>query len=298
MYKNGSSGSGIGSSGSSGSGIGSSGMIKITKDLYNDKKYCMKISVGGSNHKTNYSVFFKLLSRLGGFVGLTTNKEYDSAFFYVKEDFWSLRGFLKRIVNSCGYGSVYSETCSSGYGCISYDQAVFMADSLCRQVILFANYGWGFYCFLLDNVYVIDNHKFVYLGIEHLIEVKNGSMSGEKIINFAVPFPEKMMIMRGGRGSGSGSGDVMNLFICQEIKDMNRLPFRIMYSATYYHLASLIIYCMFHKNICFSEDGGIGGVWDGGDALKILSVIVNTKLYYFLIRCLHNEPSKRILLWV
>ena len=107
----------------------------------------------------------------------------------MKDDFCSLRVFLKRIVDKCGYGSGYNDAYISGYGCISYDQAVFMADSLCQQVILFAGHGLGFYSFLLDNVYVVDNHKFIYLGIEHLVEVR------EKTINITVPFPEKMMII-------------------------------------------------------------------------------------------------------
>jgi hypothetical protein len=267
--------------------------VKITKDLYNDKKYNIKIMGGGGSRNGNIErIFFKLLSQLEGFIGFTTNKEYNSAFFYVKEDFCSLRVFLKRIVDCCGYGSGYNETSASGCGCISYDQAVFMADSLSRQIILFANCGWGFYCFLLDNVYVVDNHNFIYLGIEHLIEV------GEKIIHFTVPFREKHMIMYGGtgdagdaRGTGDSDRDNMNLFICSEIKNMKQLPFRIVYSATYYHLASLIIYCMFHKNICFSVD-------ESDDKIKTLSAIVNTKLYWFLIRCLHDDVSKRILLWI
>lgn len=254
--------------------------VKATKDLYNNKKYNIKIEgEGGGGELERNKVFFKLLSQLGGFVGLTTNKEYNSAFFYVKEDFCSLRVFLKRIVDRSGYGCGYNDTYRSGYGCISYDQAVFMADSLCQEVILFAGHGLGFYSFLLDNVYVVDNHKFIYLGIEHLVEVR------EKIVHFSVPFREKSAILQGGGGD-------TNLFICPEIKNINQLPFRIVYSATYYHLASLIIYCMFHKNICFSDDGG------DYSGVQTLSAIYNTKLYWFLIRCLHNEPSKRILLWI
>jgi len=248
--------------------VGSS-RVKITKDLYNDKKYNIKFTGGGEER-----IFFKLLSKLEGFIGFTANKEHNSAFFYAKEDFCSLRVFLTRIVDRCGYGNGYGED-----GGISYDQAVFMADSLSRQVILFASYGWGFYCFSLDNVYVVDNHNFIYLGIEHLIKME------EKIVHFTVPFREKTAILE-----GEGGGGDMNLFICPEIKNINQLPFRIVYSATYYHLASLIIYCMFHKNICFSV-GDYGGV-------QTLSAIYNTKLYWFLIRCLHNDHSKRILLWI
>jgi hypothetical protein len=268
--------------------VNSGSRIRIKKDLYNDKKYNMKIE--GANIAPKNKVFFTLLARLELWIGFTTNKEYNSAFFYVKEDFCSLRDFLKRIVDSCGYGSGYNDTGASGCGCISYDQAVFMADSLCRQIILFNDCGWGFYCFLLDNVYVVDNHKFIYLGIEHFIEVG----VEDKTINFTVPFPEKIAILREvASGYNSVAGDdgvIMNLFICPEIKDLKQLPFRIVYSASYYHLATLIIYCMFHKNICF------GG--DGGGNIQTLSPIGNTKLYWFLIRCLHNDPSKRNLLWL
>ena len=275
---------------------------KVTKDLYNDKKYNMKFLGGGGGGIERNKVFLKLLCRLGLWVGFTTNKEYNSAFFYVKDDFCSLRDFLKRNEDRHGYGNGYNDT--SVGGCLSYDDVVFMVDSLCQQIILFADSGWGFYCFLLDNVYVVDNHRFIYLGIEHLVEIKGGEV-GEKTIDFTIPFPEKMMIMRGGGGSGSGSGDVMNLFICPEIKDLNQLPFRIVYSATYYHLASLVIYCMFHKNICFGDYDGNGNDNDndndngnGNGVVELLSAIVNTKLYWFIIRCLHKDPSKRILLWI
>ena len=258
--------------------------VIVKKDLYNDKKYNIKIEGEGGGVIERNNVFFKLLSRLELWVGFTTNKEYNSAFFYVKDDFCSLRDFLKRNENRHGYGNGYNET--SVGGCLSYDESVFMVDSLCQQILLFSGSDWGFYCFLLDNVYVVDNHKFVYLGIEHLVEIKGGEVrcggvGRVKMINFTVPFPEKMMIMRGG-------GDIMNLFICPEIKNMNQLPVKLLYSSTYYHLASLIIYCMFHKNICF---GGGGGV-------EVLSAIVNTKLYWFLIRCLHKDHSKRFLLWI
>jgi len=258
--------------------------VIVKKDLYNDKKYNIKIigdgGIGGQERNNNM-VFLKLLARFDwGGVGFTTNKEYNSAFFYVKDDFCSLRDFLKRNEERYGYGNGYNET-SIG-GCISYDQAVFMVDSLSRQIILFSGsgsaFGWGFYCFLLDNVYVVDNHKFIYLGIEHMVQIKDDEV-GEKIIKFTVPFPEKSWIMR-------GSHDIMNLFICPEIKNINQLPFKIVYSSTYYHLASMIIYCMFHKNIYFGDDGGV------------LSPIVNTKLHWFLNRCLHKDASKRILLWI
>jgi len=269
--------------------FGGGSKIIIKKDLYNDKKYNMKIDGDGGigdEERNKYMVFLKLLSRFDwGGVGFTTNKEYNSAFFYVKDDFCSLRDFLKRNEERYGYGNGYNET-SIG-GCVSYDQAVFMADSLCQQILLFSGSGWGFYCFLLDDVYVVDNHKFVYLGIGRMVEIKSrvcgGNVeNGEKIINFTVPFPEKSSIMR-------GSHDIMNLFICPEIKNMNQLPFSIGYSATYYHLASMIIYCMFRKNICFDDDDDVGGV---------LTAIVNTKLYWFLNRCLHKDGSKRILLWI
>jgi hypothetical protein len=102
-----------------------------------------------------------------------------------------------------------------------------------------------------------------------------------------LPFPEKRLLSETG----------LNLFISPEIKNSNVLPFTILYSSTYYHLAALIIYCMFNKNICFYGSGSNEDM-DEKTIIKLLSGIVNTKLYWFIIRCTYNEPSKRILAWI
>ena len=244
----------------------------------------------------------KQLSQLGTsggmFSGLTVNKDFHSAFFYANHNCCSLREFLKNNIYINGHGSGYSfdnEYISSNNNhCnISYDQAVFMTDSLSKQICLLENMGYGFYCFLLDNIYVIDNHLFVYLGIEHLVSITSGNSgdsggngkSREKIIRFMTPYPEKTTIMNN------------NLFICPEIKFIKNIPCDILYSSTYYHLASFIIYCMFNKNICFKDEELIRDEELVRDR-ELLSSIKNTKLYWFLIRCIDNNPSKRILLWI
>ena len=273
--------------------------VNVVKDAFIDKKYIIKITNstmkgGGESGVDIYyknKLFITLLSRLGIFTGITVSKEYNSAFFYVRDDFCSLRDFLKKNVDKHGYGSGYS--CVSNYGndkyCnISYDMAIFMADSLCKQIALLEKMELGFYCFSLDNVYVIDNHKFVYLGIEHLIEIKRRDRNGnEKILQFMFPFPEKRLLLE----------MKSNLFISPEIKNIDVIPFWVLYSSTYYHLAALIIYCMFNKNICLG-DGGDSQVMDEKSIIKLLSGVVNTKLYWFLIRSTHNDGSKRVLVWV
>tara|TARA_B100000902_G_scaffold287283_1_gene273450 strand:- start:3792 stop:4373 length:582 start_codon:yes stop_codon:yes gene_type:complete len=60
-----------------------------------------------------------------------------------------------------------------------------------------------------------------------------------------------------------------------EIKNINSLPFVTNVSCIYYSIALLTIYCM---NINFNSD---------------LSEIYDTKLYFFLKRCLLKDPEKR-----
>jgi len=298
-------------------------VVEVIKDKFVDKKYIINIrnshGYGHGDGNTNYNkkIFFTLLKQLsqlgtsgGMFSGLTVSKDFNSAFFYANHNCCSLREFLKNNIYINGHGSGYSfdnEYISSNNNhCnISYDQAVFMSDSLSKQICLLENMGYGFYCFLLDNIYVIDNHLFVYLGIEHIVSItsnnsgNSGNLDGkgksrEKIIRFMTPYPEKTAIMNNINGSYDYNN---NLFICPEIKFIKNIPCSILYSSTYYHLASFIIYCMFNKNICFKDEELIRGEELVSD-VHVLSSIKNTKLYWFLIRCIDNNPSKRILLWI
>ena len=294
-------------------------VVEVIKDKFVDKKYIIKIGGGcgggsgggsGSGSGGGYGdgdgtykrkIFFTLLKQLSQlraageiFNGLTTGKDFCGAFFYVNHNCCSLREFFKNNITVNGNGSGYSFdneyiSGNNNHCNISYDQAVFMADSLTQQICLLEKMGYGFYCFLLDNIYVIDNHIFVYLGIEHIIPISGGARGGsrEKIIRFMVPYPEKTFITNHHELYDYNT----NLFICPEIKSIQNIPCSILYSSTYYHLASFIIYCMFNKNICFNDE-------ELGGHVELLSSIKNTKLYWFLIRCIDNEPSKRILLWI
>jgi hypothetical protein len=279
-------------------------IVEVIKDKFVDKKYIIKIT----NEEYKNKIFITLLKQLsqldiGIFNGITSSKDYCSAFFYANHKCCTLRDYLKNNITINGYGSGYSVdneyiSGNNNHCNISYDQAVFMASSLSQQICLLEKMGYGFYCFFLDNFYVIDNHIFIYLGIEHITPIVGNisSSSREKNIRFIAPYPEKASIMN------QLCDYKTNLFICPEIKLIQKIPCSILYSSTYYHLASIIIYCMFNKNICF-HDGEFDGNGDNEmriheNMIELLSSIKNTKLYWFLIRCIDYEPSKRILLWI
>jgi hypothetical protein len=279
--------------------------IEIIKDKFVDKKYIIKIKNGIENDGIENKIFITFLKQLsqlglGIFTGFTADKTYNSAFFYVNHNCCGFKEFLNYNITINGYGSGYNfdnEYISGNNNLcnISYDHAVFMANSLSQQIYLLEKMGYGFYCFSLDNVYVIDNHIFLYLGIEHLIRILEVDVkvkvndyknkSREKVIRFISPYPEKTFIIN------ETYDYKTNLFISPEIKFIKNIPCSILYSSTYYHLASFIIYSMFNKNICFNNNDKVFDI-------ELLSSIKNTKLYWFLIRCIDKQPSKRILLWI
>jgi hypothetical protein len=74
--------------------------------------------------------------------------------------------------------------------------------------------------------------------------------------------------------------------IAPEIQRLMTLPSYATYKAAYYSLGSLIIFCL---------------AADDEKSTKIplrLEFIADTKLYWFLLRCIDPEPSARLLLFV
>ena len=79
-----------------------------------------------------------------------------------------------------------------------------------------------------------------------------------------------------------GNGDE---FISPELENNTSLPIIVTITSTYYSLALLCIKCL----------GGLAG--KAGDDF-ILNSIRNTKMYFFLKRCLEKDPKKRYFLYL
>ena len=122
-----------------------------------------------------------------------------------------------------------------------------------------------FYNFDPDNILVVDDCKFLYLSTEHLKEIKNNNLY---IYN---PIKKNMG------------------YLSHELHNISSIPIIIHYKTIFYSLGLFII-----NNL-------VDELTSNDIQEVLLDCIVNikgTKLYYFLERCLQDEPTKRFLIYV
>jgi len=122
-----------------------------------------------------------------------------------------------------------------------------------------------FYNFDPDNILVVDDCKFLYLSTEHLKDIKNN--------NLYVYNPIK-------KNMG---------YLSPELHNVSSIPIIVHYKTIFYSLGLFII-----NNL-------VDELTSNDIQEVLLDCIVNirgTKLYYFLERCLQDEPTKRFLIYV
>jgi hypothetical protein len=141
--------------------------------------------------------------------------------------------------------------------------------SLSKQIAyLLKNESMCFYKLDISNILVIDDCKFIYLSCEDLNDVKEN-----KIIIY--------------RPISKTTG-----YLSPELKNAFSIPILVSYKTIFYSLGSFIL-----DNITSNEETN-EEIKEETNIENKLSNIKDTKLYYFLKRCLYNEPKKRILLYV
>jgi hypothetical protein len=123
-----------------------------------------------------------------------------------------------------------------------------------------------FYQFTSENIIVIDNTKFIYLSLNHLKKI----IEGTELIKFVAPFD------RDG-------------FVSPELLKVKLVPSTINYRTIYYSLGLLVMDCLFDY-INQEIDINIKELKD----TNILNPIKETKLFYLIKRCLHEDPTSRV----
>jgi hypothetical protein len=123
-----------------------------------------------------------------------------------------------------------------------------------------------FYQFTSENIIVIDNTKFIYLSLNHLKKI----IEGTELIKFVAPFD------RDG-------------FVSPELLEVKLVPSTINYRTIYYSLGLLVMDCLFDY-INQEIDINIKELKD----TNILNPIKETKLFYLIKRCLHEDPTSRV----
>jgi hypothetical protein len=145
---------------------------------------------------------------------------------------------------------------------LQYDECVKLAQCIGQQLFYLEKYAHTFSWFNNDNILVIDESSFLCVGLEQLMPVDAFGR-----IWFTTPFSNKQP------------------HIAPEIKRLYILPSYVTYKAAYYSLGSLITFLL--------VDAEYGELYK-----NIIGFIADTKLYWFLLRCIDDEPNARLLLFV
>jgi hypothetical protein len=151
---------------------------------------------------------------------------------------------------------------------INYENTLKIIISLCKQFqYLISIEHKCFYEYIIENIIVIDNDKFIYLSNEGLLKLSESN----KII-FTKPFNREG-------------------FISPELIKINSIPAELNYKTIYYSLGALVVYFLFDKNI--NNKDGLKY-----DLNEILKPIEGTKLFGLLNRCLFEEATRRSIIYI
>ena len=151
---------------------------------------------------------------------------------------------------------------------INYENTLKMIVSLCKQFQYLITIKYEcFYKYIIENIIVIDDDKFIYLSNEDLIKLSKSNK-----IKFIKPFNREG-------------------FISPELLKITSIPSELNYKTIYYSLGALVVYFLFDKNINNKDSSKY-------DLNEILKPIEGTKLFGLLNRCLCEEASERSIIYI
>jgi hypothetical protein len=142
-----------------------------------------------------------------------------------------------------------------------------MIDDLTKQMNYLKKYNYGFYGFNINDILVIDG-TFVFCSTEYLKPLIGDNFIFVSPINHAY-------------------------FSNPELLKLTTLPSEIDYKCSYYSLGVLVIYCLLNKYLLVGNEIKSDEIVD-----KTLEPLKNTKIYWFLKRCLDEKIDKRKLLLI
>ena len=148
-----------------------------------------------------------------------------------------------------------------------YNKCIKLLDDLTKQIVYLKRLGYGFYGFDINDIVIIDN-TFIICSAQYLLPII------EKCIIFYSPIK-------------------CPYFSSPEILELTTLPCKINYKCSYYSLGVLIIYCLLNKYLLVGNE-----IKSVKDIDNIIQPLNNTKIYWFIKRCLNKNIDNRLLLLI
>jgi hypothetical protein len=152
---------------------------------------------------------------------------------------------------------------------LSHFKCIKIIDDLTKQINYLKNMNYGIYGFDIHDIIVINENMFLICSGDYLQTLTVGS---EIIFYEPIKFPY------------FGSPDIITL---------TSLPSIIDYSCIYYSLGALIVYCLLNEYLLVGNE-----IKSEEEIEKIINPLQDTKIYWFLKRCLKTNSKKRVLLLI
>ena len=153
---------------------------------------------------------------------------------------------------------------------LSYATCIKLIDDLSKQLFCLNDLGYGFYGFDINDILVIDN-TFIFCSTQYLLELDE-SDNTNIIFTSLIKKP---------------------YFSNPELFKLTSLPAKINHKCSYYSLGLLVVLLIMNKYLLVGNEFKTSKEID-----NILQPINNTKIYWFLKRCLDDDINNRKLLLV
>ena len=154
---------------------------------------------------------------------------------------------------------------------ILLEKATYMIKMLSEQIEILKTKNLAFYGFDLDDVLMINDNIFIIVNSNNILELDKERKS---YITFNAPFD-------------------LPYFSSPELIELKTLPAKIDYRTSYYSLGALLTYFLLKEYLFVGNE-----VMREKAIEKCLNPIFNTKVYWFLKRCLNEKSNERILFFI
>jgi hypothetical protein len=215
---------------------------------------------------TNYLKKYYILTRINEYTySLKINGEYNIYLYKV----------IKKLIKT----TVFDDETNSIYFCaenviqfkdylleqknnsLSHKKCIKLIYDLTSQMLYLKKLGYSFYGVDMNDILIVDD-IFIFCSTRYVLPLVND------LIIFYSPINNPY-------------------FSDPELSKLTSLPTEISYKCSYYSLGSLVIYCLLNAYINPSDDFE-----------KIVEPLYNTKIYWFIKRCVDSDINKRELLLI
>ena len=149
----------------------------------------------------------------------------------------------------------------------TYKKCIKMIDDLTKQMIYLKKRGYGFYGFDVDDILTIDD-MCVFCSTKHLLPVIEDNI----IFYFPIKTP---------------------YFSSPEIIKLTSLPSEITYKCSFYSLGAVVVFYLLNNYLLVGNE-----IKSVEDIENILLPLNNTKIYWFIKKCLEKNIHNRVLLLI